>query len=146
MLSAEASAIVSDGPATSVTGHPDHRGATGPRHSRLCGGLQGLARRQRFRRIREWNPQALDALFGVVQDAGADPKARRKAALKVAEFLLPKVGKKAKVLPDEYGFSVNPNLASAYRDIQLELRALVNGPTRKIPAIAATDQKIGGTF
>lgn len=88
--------------------------------------------------IRDWNPQALDALFGIVQDATADPKARRKAALKLAEFLLPKVGKKAKVLPDEYGFSVNPNLASAYRDIQLELRALVNGPTRKIPAIAAT--------
>ena len=86
--------------------------------------------------IRDWNPQALDALFGVVQDATADPQARRKAALKIAEFLLPKAGKKAKVIPDEYGFSINPNLASAYRDIQLELRALVNRPTRKIPARA----------
>ena len=86
--------------------------------------------------IRDWNPQALDALFGVVQDATANPKARRKAALKIAEFLLPKAAKKAKVIPDEYGFLINPNLASAYRDIHLELRALVNGPTRKIPAIA----------
>jgi hypothetical protein len=84
--------------------------------------------------IRDWSPLALDALFGVVQDATANPKARRKAALKIAEFLLPKVGKKAKIIPDEYGFAINPNLISAYRDIQLELRALE--PTRKIPAIA----------
>jgi hypothetical protein len=92
--------------------------------------------------IRDWNRQALDALFGVVQDATANPKARRKAALKIAEFLLPKAGKKAKVIPDEYGFSINPNLASAYRDIQLELRALVNEPTRKIPAVAEKIKKL----
>src|SRR5690349_17834587 len=92
--------------------------------------------------IRDWHPQVLDALFGVVQDATANPKARRKAALKIAEFLLPKAGKKAKVIPDEYGFSINPNLASAYRDIQLELRALVNEPTRKIPAIAEKIKKL----
>jgi hypothetical protein len=92
--------------------------------------------------IRDWSPQALDALFGVVQDATANPKARRKAALKIAEFLLPKVGKKAKVIPDEYGFCVSPNLASGYRDIQLELRALVNAPTRKIPAIAEKIKKL----
>ena len=82
--------------------------------------------------IRDWTPQALDALFGVVQDATANPKARSKAALKIAEFLLPKAGKKAKVIPDEYGFSINPNLAGAYRDIRLELRALQS--TRKIPS------------
>jgi hypothetical protein len=92
--------------------------------------------------IRNWHPQALDALFGVVQDATANPKARRKAALKIAEFLLPKADKKAKVIPDEYGFLINPNLASAYRDIRLELRALVNGPTRKIPAIAEKIKKL----
>jgi hypothetical protein len=92
--------------------------------------------------IRDWSPQALDALFGVVQDATANPKTRRKAALKIAEFLLPKAGKKAKVIPDEYGFSINSNLASAYRDIQLELRALVNAPTHKIPAIAEKINKL----
>jgi len=90
--------------------------------------------------IRDWTPQALDALFGVVQDATANPKARSKAALKIAEFLLPKAGKKAKVIPDEYGFSINPNLAGAYRDIRLELRALQS--TRKIPAIAAKIKKL----
>jgi hypothetical protein len=90
--------------------------------------------------IRDWTSQALDALFGVVQDATADPKERRKAALRIAQFLLPNAGKKAKVIPDEYGFLINPNLASAYREIQRELRAL--GPTRKIPAIAEKIEKL----
>jgi hypothetical protein len=31
--------------------------------------------------------------------ATANSKARRKAALKIAQFLLPKAGKKAKVIP-----------------------------------------------
>lgn len=82
------------------------------------------------------NPLTLDAFFGVIQDVTADPKGRRKAALKIAEFLLPKVAKKAKILPDEFGFTVYPNLAARYRDMQLELRSLVNEPTRTVPAIA----------
>jgi hypothetical protein len=81
-------------------------------------------------------------LVGVVQDVTANPKARRKAALKIAEYLLPKVPKKPKVLPDEYGFWIGPKLASAYRDIQLELRDLKSEPTRKIPAIAARIEKL----
>jgi len=92
--------------------------------------------------IRDWTAQALDALFGVVQDVTANPKTRSKAALKIAEFLLPKAGKKAKVFPDEYGFSINPNLASAYRDIKLERWALKREPTRKIPAIAEKIKKL----
>ena len=90
----------------------------------------------------DWNPQALDALFGIVQDAAADAKARKKAALKIAEFLLPKSSKKAKALPDDYGFAVNPDLASQYRNIELELRSLVNEPTRVIPAIALKIRKL----
>ena len=92
--------------------------------------------------IRDWTPQALDALFGVVQDATADPKERRKAALKIAEFLLPKVGTKPKIIPDEYGFLINPSLASAYREMQRELRTLTNGPSRKIPANAKKIEKL----
>src|SRR5277367_1432322 len=72
----------------------------------------------------DWNPQALEALLGIVQDAAADPKARRKAALKIAEFLLPKSSKKVKALPDKYGFAITPKLASEYRDIQREVRSL----------------------
>jgi hypothetical protein len=83
----------------------------------------------------DWNPQALDALFGIVQDAAADPKARRKAALRIAEFLLPKSGKKAKAVADDYGFTINPKLASEYRNIQLEVRSLAKQPTRKLPAV-----------
>jgi hypothetical protein len=90
----------------------------------------------------DWNPKALEALVGVIQDASANPKARRRAAQKIAEFLLPKVGKKPKIIPDEYGFWISPNLASAYRDLQLELQALVNEPTRKIPAIAEQIKKL----
>jgi hypothetical protein len=92
--------------------------------------------------IRDWNPHALEGLFGVVQDATANPKVRRKAALKIAELLPPKAGKKAKVIPDKYGFSVAPILASGYRDIQLELRSLVNAPSRIIPAIAEKIKKL----
>jgi hypothetical protein len=91
----------------------------------------------------DWNPQALDALFGIVQDATADPKTRRTAARKIAECLLPKAGKKVKALPDDFGFTINPNLASRYRDIELEVRALMNDPTsRLIPANAKKLQKL----
>jgi hypothetical protein len=44
--------------------------------------------------------------------------------------------------PRAWALSINSNLASAYRDIQLELRALVNEPTRKIPAIAEKIKKL----
>jgi len=106
------------------------------------GALAGVQNtRKKEPRIKEgsadWNPQALDALFGIVQDAAADPKTRRTAARKIAECLLPKAGKKAKALSDDYGFRINPRLASNYRDIELEVRALMNDPTsRLIPATA----------
>jgi hypothetical protein len=92
--------------------------------------------------IRDWNPKALEALFGVVQDATANPKARRKAAQKIAEFLLPKTPKKPKVIPDEYGFLISPKLANAYRSIKRELWVLKREPTHKIPAIAAEIKKL----
>lgn len=83
----------------------------------------------------DWNPQVLDALFGIVQDLTADFKARRKAALKIAEFLLPKTAKKAKALPDEYGFAINPDLARKYRHLRRELVFLQVGRMRNIPAV-----------
>jgi hypothetical protein len=117
---------------TLMQGAPDKAGSVV-----LSKGLQ-----QPVPAVRDWNSQALDALLGIVQHAAADPKARKKAAFKIAEFLLPKVGKKPKALPDEYEFSVNPNLAGTYRDMQLEVRALVNEPSRKIPAIAEKIKKL----
>jgi hypothetical protein len=49
--------------------------------------------------IRDWSPQVIDALFGIVQDATANPEVRRKAALKIAEFLLPKARQEGKSHP-----------------------------------------------
>jgi hypothetical protein len=93
-------------------------------------------------------PNVLAAWLGVVQDRTADPKARRRAALKIAEFLLPKVAKKAIVLPDKYGFMVSPKLARAYRDIQIELQFLVTKGRTDPQDLGhrGKDQKIGGAF
>ncbi len=126
-----------------------------PRRSRVSAGLrsttaQGTAAKVGSAAVMEavvpssqdWNPQALEALLGIVQDAAADPKARRKAALKIAEFLLPKSSKKVKALPDKYGFAITPKLASEYRNIELEVRSLEREPTRKIPAVAQNILKL----
>ncbi len=110
------------------------------------GGSNGAQTPPAVPAIRHWNPKALDALFGVVQDATANPKARSKAALKIAEFLLPKAAKKAKVIADEYGFLISPNLASACRDLKLELWALKREPTHKIPAIAEKIKRLEARF
>jgi hypothetical protein len=49
---------------------------------------------------------------------------------------VPKTDTKPKIIPDKDGFLIGPALASAYREIRRELTHLVNGRTRKIPAIA----------
>jgi hypothetical protein len=81
--------------------------------------------------------------LGIVQDAAVDSKARRTAARKIAEFLLPKAGKKEKALPDEYGFRISPSLAVRYRDIELEARALWNDwKSRTVPAMVEKRKKL----
>jgi hypothetical protein len=125
---------------SSRAGRPRALGSKPPAGSAVMS--KGSQRLAEVTPMRDWSSHALEALFDVVQDATEDPKARRKAALKIAEFLLPKVAKKAKISPDEYGFSVSPNLASAYRDIQLELRALVRGPMGKTPPIVEKIKKL----
>jgi hypothetical protein len=81
------------------------------------------------------NP-VLDTFVGVVQDSNADAAARRKAALKIAEFLLPKIPKKAKLFPDEYGFAIDPRIAKRYRHLRRQLLLLKVGEKRNIPAVA----------
>jgi hypothetical protein len=78
----------------------------------------------------------LDVCLGVAQDSNADPAARRKAALKIAEFLLPKTPKKAKLPLDEYGFAVDPKVATKYHHLRREFVLLGSGRTRDIPAVA----------
>jgi hypothetical protein len=86
--------------------------------------------------VREWRLEAFEALLCIVQDAAADPEVRRKAALKITEFLLPKVPKKAKILADEYGLRVRSKHVREYRNMRFRLRTLVDSPKRKIPEIA----------
>jgi hypothetical protein len=69
----------------------------------------------RFRTIS--NFARLDVLLSVAQDAGAVPAERRKAASGAAEYFLPKQrnkkkSRRGKYRPDEYGFSIDPRVAS----------------------------------
>ena len=70
-----------------------------------------------------------DLLLRMVQDAAATPTERLKAASEAARFLLPKEpgpkkSRRGKFPPDEYGFSVDPNLARELRDAKLQLDCL----------------------
>ena len=65
----------------------------------------------------------------MVQDATATPAERLKAASEAARFLLPKKpgpkkSRRGKFPPDEYGFSVDLNLARELRDAKLQLACL----------------------
>ena len=71
----------------------------------------------------------LDLLLLITQDVGATPKERHKAALEVAQHILPKkIGAKksgrAKFVPDDCGFSVDPDLAKELRDAKLKQSCL----------------------
>jgi hypothetical protein len=71
----------------------------------------------------------LDLLLRMAQDATATPAERLKAASEAARFLLPKKpgpkkSRRGKFPPDEYGFSVDPNLARELRDNKLQLGCL----------------------
>ena len=84
---------------------------------------------------------AIDLLFAVAHDTSANPADRRKAASQVAEIFLPKTarGKKlrrAKFLSDEYGFAVDPKLATELRDSKLKLACLKLAKKRTPYAIA----------
>jgi hypothetical protein len=81
---------------------------------------------------------ARDALFGIVSDAGAPAKVRRKAAAKLATWFLPmkRVNKRWRFITDERGFAINAEIAREYRAIDFELRALKHHPNRDFPEIA----------
>jgi hypothetical protein len=84
---------------------------------------------------------ATDLLFAVAQDIAAAPADRRKAASQVAEFFLPKSARGTNVRrgefpPDEYGFVVDPELATELRDSKLKLACLNLAKKRTPYAIA----------
>lgn len=90
---------------------------------------------------------ALDLLLTVAQDTAASLVDRSRAASKVAEFFLPKNarGKKprsGKFPPDEYGFIVDPELASELRDSKLKLACLHLEKKRTPYAMAQKARKL----
>ena len=93
---------------------------------------------------RRTNGAALDALFGIVSDAGASAKGRRKAAAKLATFFLPKkrVTRRWQFTADECGFAINGEIAREYRAIDFELRALKQHPNRDFPEITQMIRKL----
>ena len=79
-----------------------------------------------------------DALLGIVSDASAAAKARRKAAMKLATYFLPKtpVDKRWRFTEDACGFAINGEIAREYRAIDFELQDLGCHPNRDFPEIA----------
>jgi hypothetical protein len=90
----------------------------------------------------------LDLLLRIAQDATATPAERLKAASEAARFLLPKKPgpkklRRGKFPPDEYGFSVDPNLARELRDAKLQLGCLRLSSKKLTPyAIAQKASKL----
>jgi hypothetical protein len=68
----------------------------------------------------------LDLLLSIVRSEAVTEAGRRKAASELAEFFLPKsLGRKRIKFPaDEFGFSVDPQLAKEFRDIRWEIACL----------------------
>jgi hypothetical protein len=85
-----------------------------------------------------------EALFDIASDAAAPDKARRKAALKLATYFLPKtpVNKRWRFTTDDFGFAINAEVAREYRAIDFELRALKWHRNRDFPEIAQRIAKL----
>jgi hypothetical protein len=81
---------------------------------------------------------AHDALLGIVSDASASAKARRKAAMKLATYFLPKkpVNKQWRFTKDKCGFAINGEIAREHRAIDFELQSLKKHPNRDFPEFA----------
>jgi len=87
---------------------------------------------------------ARDALFGIVSDASASAKARRKAAVKLAACFLPKkpANKRWRFTADKCGFSISAEIAREYRAVDLELRDLKQHPNWDFPEITQMIEKL----
>ena len=68
----------------------------------------------------------LGLLLSIVRDEAATEVGRRRAASEIAEFFSPKAHgrKRIKFPADEFGFSVDPQLAKEFRDIRWEIACL----------------------
>jgi hypothetical protein len=89
--------------------------------------LRSAERRTRAKGDAATTLARLDFLLDIARDSTAAGTERRKAALAIAEFLLPKKpgAKKGGKFPvDEFGFSVDPELAREFRDIRWKIACL----------------------
>jgi hypothetical protein len=71
----------------------------------------------------------LPVLLGIVQDSATTPAERRQAALELGQYFLPrkptlKRSQRGKLIRDQYGFEVDPNVARELRDTKLKLACL----------------------
>lgn len=78
----------------------------------------------------------LEALFDIVCDANAPTEARRKAAMTLATYFLPKKPANKRwrgFTKDKCGFAINAEIARDYRAVDSELWALKRHPNRDFP-------------
>jgi hypothetical protein len=107
-------------------------------------GVRRARRAKSGRPLETLSQAARDALLGIVSDASASAKARRKAAAKLAAYFLPKkpVNKRWQFTADECGFAINAEIAREHRAIDFELRALQHNSNRHFPEIAQIISKL----
>ena len=88
----------------------------------------------------------LDLLLSIVRDQAASEAGRRRAASDIAEFFLPKAHgrKRTKFPPDEFGFSVDPQLAKEFRDIRWKIACLLLEKDKLSPEAFA--KRVGKCF
>ena len=86
----------------------------------------------------------LDLLLSIVRSEAVKEAGRRKAASELAEFFLPKsLGRKRIKFPaDEFGFSLDPQLAKEFRDIRWEIACLAY-KRNKLPPDALDECSMG---
>jgi len=71
----------------------------------------------------------LPVLLGIVQDSATTPAGRRQAALELGAYFLPKKptrkrSHRGKLITDQYGFEIDPDVARELRDTKLKLACL----------------------
>jgi hypothetical protein len=84
----------------------------------------------------------LPILFAIAQDGAAKPRERRRAALALTRYFVPKKStvKKSRLavsVSDECGFVVDPDRARELRDLKLELDCLPRSSKKRSPHIVA---------
>ena len=102
------------------------------------------ARRGAAQPFEKMSRATLEYLTCIACDVNASDKVRRKVAMQLATYFLPKrpATKRWSADPDNHGFAVNAEHARVYRDIALKLRQLEGHPNRDFPEFAQKIAKL----